>query len=153
MARKRTDYVVVHCSATPPTSDIGVAEIDEMHKARGWDGCGYHAVIRRNGVVEWGRPFDAVGAHCKGHNYQSVGVCLVGGVDKDGNAEDNFTAAQKLSLRYVLMMLRRAYPGAEVLGHRDLSPDVDGDGVVEKHEWMKECPCFEVREWWRCQGH
>ncbi len=151
--RRRTEYIVVHCSATPPSSDIGADEIDTWHKNRGWKKIGYHAVIRRSGEIEFGRSFDEVGAHVKGWNTRSVGVCLVGGVtEDDGEAEDNFTQAQYESLMCVVAMLERAYPDAEVLGHRDLSPDLDGDGVVEESEWIKDCPCFDVREWRRGDG-
>lgn len=146
--RRQTIYIAVHCSATKPTSDIGADEIDEWHLKNGWSGIGYHSVIRRSGLIEFGRHFDAPGAHVKGQNYRSVGVCLVGGIDFDGNPEDNFTDPQMESLYYTINMLLRAYPGADVLGHRDLSPDLDGDGVVEQHEWLKDCPCFDVREWW-----
>ena len=146
--RRRTEYIVVHCSATPPSSDIGADEIDSWHKNRGWSGIGYHAVIRRSGEVEFGRPFDEVGAHVKGWNTRSVGVCLVGGVtESTGEAEDNFTQAQYESLMAMVAMLERAYPEAELVGHRDLSPDLDGDGIVEKHEWLKECPSFDVKAW------
>jgi N-acetyl-anhydromuramyl-L-alanine amidase AmpD len=145
--RRRTDYIVVHCSATPPSSDIGADEIDEWHRKRGWSGIGYHAVIRRDGGIEFGRPFDEVGAHVKGQNYRSVGICLVGGVNDQGDAEDNFSTEQMKSLTAIVATLERAYPGAEVLGHRDLSPDLNGDGVIEKSEWIKECPCFDVRSW------
>lgn len=145
--RRQTNYIVVHCSATGPNADIGADEIDQMHKNRGWNGIGYHAVIRRSGVVEFGRPFDDTGAHVKGHNFQSVGVCLVGGVDITGPVK-NFTIPQMDSLRALVTTLVYAYPGAIVLGHRDLSPDADGDGVVERHEWLKDCPCFDVRDWW-----
>ena len=144
--RRRTDFIVVHCSATPPDSDIGADEINDWHESRGWNGIGYHAVIRRDGQIEFGRHFDAIGAHVKGHNARSVGVCLVGGVDEDGKAEDNFTPDQGESLMNLLGMLRCAYPGAEVLGHRDLSPDLNGDGVIDSHEWVKDCPSFDVRE-------
>jgi len=149
MTRRQTKYIVVHCSATNPINDIGADEIDQWHRQRGWNGIGYHAVIRRGGLVEFGRHFNDPGAHVKGHNFQSVGVCVVGGIDAGGNSEDNFTDAQYTSLYDVLRMLKQAYPAAEVLGHRDLSPDVDGDGVVEEHEWLKDCPCFDVRSWWR----
>jgi len=145
--RRRTDYIVIHCSATPPSSDIGADEIDDWHKQRGWSGIGYHAVIRRDGQIEFGRHFDESGAHVKGQNYRSVGVCLVGGVNKHGEAEDNFSTEQLKSLTALVATLERAYPDAEVLGHRDLSPDLDGDGVVEENEWIKECPCFDVRGW------
>lgn len=145
--RRRTDYIVIHCSATPPHSDIGADEIDEWHKQRGWSGIGYHAVIRRDGEVEFGRHFDEPGAHVKGQNYRSVGVCMVGGVDADGKSENNFTEEQWESLALLVATLERAYPNADVLGHRDLSPDLDGDGVIEQHEWLKDCPSFDVREW------
>ncbi len=128
--------------------DIGADEIDQMHKNFGWNGIGYHAVIRRDGTVEFGRHFDDAGAHVKGHNFQSVGVCIVGGVDDNGTPQNNFALEQFRSLRHVLDMLQDAWPDAEVLGHRDLSPDIDGDGVIEEHEWLKQCPCFDARQWY-----
>lgn len=146
--RRRTDFIVVHCSATPPDSDIGVDEIRDWHVNRnGWSDIGYHAVIRRDGEIEFGRHFDVVGAHVQGQNWRSVGICLVGGVDKDNKPESNFTGDQFESLTILLDMLERAYPFAKVLGHRDLSPDLDGDGVIEQHEWVKDCPCFDVYTW------
>jgi len=148
--RRRTDYIVVHCSATPPSSDIGADEIDEWHRNRKptpFKMIGYHAVIRRDGQIEFGRHFDEAGAHVQGQNYRSVGVCMVGGIDEQGDAEDNFNDEQFDSLTTVIAMLQRAYPDAEVVGHRDLSPDVNGDGVVTSDEWVKECPSFDVAEW------
>jgi N-acetyl-anhydromuramyl-L-alanine amidase AmpD len=124
-----------------------VDEIDEWHKARGWSGVGYHAVIRRNGQIEFGRHFDETGAHVKGWNTRSVGVCMVGGVNGAGDAEDNFTTVQYDSLRSVLGVLAHAYPSAQVVGHRDLSPDLNGDGIITQDEWLKDCPCFDVTEW------
>ncbi len=148
--RRRTEFLVVHCSATPPTADIGADEIREWHVHQNkWRDIGYAAVIRRDGEIEFGRHFDDVGAHVRGFNAKSVGVCLVGGIDFEGNPEDNFTDNQFISLRTVLEMLMLAYPFATVLGHRDLSPDTDGDGIIEEHEWLKDCPCFDVKEWWR----
>lgn len=145
--RRFTKYIVVHCSATKSNSDIGLDEIDDWHRARGWDGCGYHAVIRRSGLIEYGRHFDRPGAHVKGFNTRSVGICMVGGVDHEGKGENNFTADQFMSLKLLLIVMKRSYPNAEILGHRDLSPDLDGDGIVEEHEWLKECPSFDVRRW------
>lgn len=145
--RRRTKYIVIHCSATRANSDIGVDEIRDWHVNRnGWSDIGYHAVIRRDGEIEFGRHFDASGAHVSGQNYQSVGICLIGGIDAQGKAEDNFTDKQFASMHKLVAVMKLAYPGAKVLGHRDLSPDLDGDGVVERHEWVKDCPCFEVSE-------
>ena len=150
--RRQTKYIVVHCSATPPSSDIGADEIDDMHERRGFnngDGIhiGYAQVICRDGTIEFGRHYDEPGEHVKGKNYQSVGICLVGGVDENGNPENNYTDAQLDALHETLHFLKRAYTGAEILGHRDLSPDLNGDGIVQRNEWLKECPCFDVRLW------
>jgi len=138
--------IVIHCSATPPSQDIGVEEIDQWHRRKGWNGCGYHLVIRRDGTIEFGEHLSCWGAHVYGHNSNSVGVCLVGGVDEEGRSECNFTEAQSNSLAECLRFLDMAYGhnNMSIVGHRDLSPDVDGDGEVDRSEWLKDCPCFNV---------
>lgn len=140
-------YIVVHCSATRANQTIDITDIDRWHRDRGWNGCGYHYVITRDGKIQGGRSLTQAGAHTKGHNFQSWGVCLVGGVGADGRGEDNFTPAQYSALRALLPSLHAMAPHAEILGHRDLSPDVNGDGIIERHEWIKECPSFDVRAW------
>lgn len=141
------NLIVVHCSATPDDLDIGAAEIDSMHRRRGFDGIGYHYVIRLDGAIEEGRPLSKVGAHVQGHNANSIGICLVGGLDQARNPADTFTSLQFDALRGLLAELKAQFPGARICGHRDLSPDLDHDGKVERHEWMKDCPCFDVAEW------
>lgn len=145
---KPISLLVVHCSATPASRDIGVAEIRAMHRAKGWSDVGYHYVIRRDGRVEKGRADNKIGAHVQGHNTGSLGICLVGGVKPDLTAETNFTEAQYLSLRRLLATLTTVHPNARVCGHRDLSPDRNGNGRVEKGEWVKDCPTFDVEPWW-----
>ena len=150
--RQSTKYIVIHCSATKPSMDIGAAWIDAEHKKRGWSGIGYHKVITRSGAVEDGREIQDVGAHTKGHNFESVGVCMVGGInEKTGEPEDNFEPAQYRALRRQVDALLQEFPDAKVLGHRDLSPDIDGDGVIERHEWLKACPCFDAVAWFYCK--
>ncbi len=147
-ARKTTDLIVVHCSATRASQDIGRAELDKMHRARGFQCIGYHFVIRRNGVVEIGRPQNTIGAHVAGHNSTSVGICMVGGVAEDGKtAEDNFTPAQFSMLTPLLRKLRDDYGKVRICGHRDLSPDLNHDGKIEPNEWLKQCPSFDVASW------
>lgn len=131
------DYLVVHCSATPPGMDIGAKEIDEWHRAKSWLAIGYHYVIRRDGTLETGRAANSVGAHAQGYNNVSQAICLIGGTTAAGKAHNNFTKAQKETLRTLLTTLQHIHPDAEVLGHRDLP------GVA------KDCPCFDVRKWWR----
>jgi N-acetyl-anhydromuramyl-L-alanine amidase AmpD len=118
-----------------------------MHKARGWQGIGYHLVIRRDGRVEMGEDLRRMGAHCKGVNDRSVGVCMVGGVDEENDSAHNLEPEQFRSLASVLNLLMLMYPKASVRGHRDFSPDKNRDGVVTPDEFMKLCPCFEVDEW------
>ena len=145
---RKIDLLVVHCSATPPNIDWGVDEIRDLHVNEfGWSDIGYHYVIKRDGTREVGRTEARIGAHCKGHNANSIGICLVGGVDENGDGENNFTDYQMDELHFLLKeLIEQRHPEAKVLGHRDLSPDADGDGIVEEHEWLKECPCFDVRE-------
>lgn len=141
MARKNTNWIVIHCSATRGVQDIGAADIDRWHKAQGWTRIGYHYVIRRNGKVEPGRPQDEMGSHVKGHNHDSVGICLVGGIDdRTWKPADNFTPAQWASLKALVARLVKAYPSARVLGHRDFP------GVA------KACPSFAARPWARKNG-
>lgn len=133
--RKETKFIVVHCSATSPKQDIGAYEIERWHRKRSFLAIGYHFVIRRDGTVEKGRPVDVVGAHVEGHNSNSVGVCLVGGVDAKQKPQDNFTKEQYAALHGLLKELKTSYPTAGVLGHRDF-PAV-----------AKACPSFSVAEW------
>jgi N-acetyl-anhydromuramyl-L-alanine amidase AmpD len=148
--RTATKHVVWHCSATKPGLDIGAREIREWHLAKGWADIGYHLVIRRDGTIEPGRAMDDIGAHVAGHNSNSIGVCLVGGLDDQGRSfasrPDLFTAQQWVSARIVYQFLRRMYPHALHVGHRDLSPDKDMDGKITQGEWLKTCPTFSVAE-------
>jgi len=143
--RKTTDFLVVHCSATTPKMDWGRAEIEKTHRQRGFLTIGYHYVIKRDGTVEKGRPDDTIGAHVEGYNARSLGICMIGGIGTDGKTpEDNFTAAQYRALVHTLKSLRHAYPAAFIRGHRDLSPDLNGDRRITPNEWLKACPCFDV---------
>ena len=103
-------------------------------------------------MVENGRPLSIDGAHCntKGfsessYNKHSIGICYIGGLDANGKPADTRTIAQKASLRELVAKLCKEYPIIEVLGHRDTSPDLDGSGEVEPAEFIKACPCFDVR--------
>lgn len=128
--RPHTDYIVVHCAMTPPDMDIGVSEIDQWHRDRGWNGIGYHYVIRRDASVEQGRPDDVQGSHVKGFNNLTIGVCLVG-----GHKGFDYTRGQMEALERLLNSLLLKYKRARVTGHRDLDA-------------YKECPWFDVGVWW-----
>jgi N-acetylmuramoyl-L-alanine amidase len=145
---KNIRRIVIHCTATREGQDIDAATIRKWHLRQGWNDIGYHFVIGIDGEVERGRPEETPGSHVKGFNTGSIGVVYVGGLDRQALPKDTRTAAQKAAMQQLVRSLLVAYPGADVMGHRDLSPDTDGDGVVERHEWQKECPCFDVRAWW-----
>lgn len=131
--RQATNYIIVHCSDTPTSMDIGAAEIREWHiQERGWSDIGYHYVIRRNGEVEHGRDEDVVGSHVKGFNSNSIGICMVGG--RYGN--NNFTVPQFTSLTNLVKNLVKKYHNVEVVGHRDLAVG-------------KECPSFNAIKWYQ----
>lgn len=136
-------YIVVHCSATPPSMDIGAYEIRKWHLDRGWLDIGYNACIKRDGTLEAGRDLDKdgdyleeIGAHVKGHNKHSIGICMVGGVDENGKPQDNFTIHQYQTLAETLREWKKLFPDAIIQGHRDFK------GVT------KACPSFDVKSWW-----
>lgn len=86
-----------------------------------------------------------VGAHVSGHNSNSIGICYIGGLSKERESKDTRTPEQKESLLFLVKALKAAIPTVtKVAGHRDYSPDLNGDGVIEPHEWIKACPCFDA---------
>lgn len=162
---RQINLIVIHCSASPNSDPLYRASlgapgtltpaqvIDSWHEKRGFSrsaaACnalnphlphiGYHYVIYRTGAIVTGRAIDEVGAHVQSQNAKSIGICLVG--------MDAFTQAQWDSLRDQVTRLQKAYPLARVVGHRDLSPDRNGDGKVDSGEWLKTCPGFDVGAW------
>ena len=146
---RNIDSIIVHCSATKAGQDFTAADIDCWHRERGFNGIGYHYVIRLDGKLEKGRDVALAGAHCKGWNERSVGICYIGGLDENGRPADTRTNAQKRVLYQIIIDLQREYNILQVLGHRDTSPDLNGDGVIEPYEYVKACPCFDVKEFLR----
>lgn len=138
------DLLVIHCSATRENRPFSVQALEASHRARGFNGIGYHYYIRQSGKVVNTRPLYRSGAHVKGHNRNSIGICYEGGLDRNGNPADTRTPEQRMALRQLVAKLCDRFPESKVCGHRDLSPDCNGDGRIDPHEWMKQCPCFDV---------
>lgn len=150
---RKIDTIIVHCSATKAWQDFTAKDIDCWHRKRGFDGIGYHYVIRLNGKIEKGRNVEYPGAHCPDWNTRSIGICYIGGLDANGKPADTRTKAQKRILYQLIKELERDYPGINlVIGHRDTSPDLNRNGVIEPCEFVKACPCFDVKEFMRT-GH
>lgn len=157
MGRRRSldtiDTLVIHCSASPNGQWVTPEDIDRWHAERGfrrdmsispYDAprlrhIGYHYVLLTTGAVTSARPLTETGAHVAGHNARTIGLCMIG--------TDQFTPAQWATLRRHVEIQANRFEGLRVVGHRDLSPDTDGDGQVERHEWLKICPGFSVADW------
>ena len=139
------DLIVIHCSATRPDRPFSLLDLERAHRRRGFAGVGYHFYVRRNGRVHAARPLNLAGAHAKGYNARSIGICYEGGLDEEGRPTDTRTPAQCRALVGLVGTLLTRFPGCRVCGHRDLSPDLDGNGRVEPREWVKACPCFDAR--------
>lgn len=143
---RKIDLIVIHCSATREDRSYTELQLETDHRSRGFKGTGYHFYIRKDGRIVTTRPLKQIGAHARGFNAHSIGICYEGGLDTHGKPKDTRTEWQKHSLRVLVKVLLADYPGSRVCGHRDLSPDLNGNGIVEPEEWMKQCPCFEVVE-------
>ena len=124
---KKISLLVVHCSDTDNNQSFSSIDIHKMHLEFGWDGIGYHKIIKRSGKIENGRPEYWVGAHVKGKNEISLGVCLIG--------RDRFTKRQFVSLERILKKWKTRYPSAKIVGHRDTG------------DTQKTCPNFDVISW------
>ena len=125
------DKIIVHCSATREGQHVTVQQIRQWHLQRNFADIGYHYVIYLDGTVHKGRPLEKAGAHCKGYNAHSIGICYVGGLDRQGKPKDTRTAAQKAALLTLIRELRQRFPRATVHGHREFA--------------NKACPCFDVK--------
>ena len=126
--------IIIHCTATPEGRNVTVAEVTRWHKEKGYRTIGYHYLIGLNGEVWRGRAEAEVGAHCEGENTNSIGVCYVGGLTKNGKqAKDTRTPEQRDALAKLVKELKVKYPLAKVHGHREFA--------------NKECPSFDVQAW------
>ena len=127
------DKIIVHCSATREGQHVTVQQIRQWHQQRNFADIGYHYVIYLDGTVHKGRPIEKPGAHCKGHNAHSIGICYVGGLDRQGKPKDTRTPAQKAALLSLLKELKKQYPKATIHGHCEFA--------------NKACPCFNCSEY------
>lgn len=126
------DRIIIHCSATPSGRYVTIEQIRGWHLAKGWSDIGYHYVIHLDGSVHVGRPIERAGAHVRGYNENSIGICYVGGVDADDitKAMDTRTEAQVIALRALVEGLHGVWPAATIHGHNEFA--------------NKACPSFNV---------
>ncbi len=131
---REINKIIVHCSATREGENFEVSEIRKWHvEGRGWSDIGYHFYIDLYGEIHKGRDISKIGAHCKGHNRNSIGICYCGGVEADGKTpKDTRLDCQKEALTAVLRTLKAMYPEAQIHSHRDYA--------------NKACPSFDATE-------
>ena len=128
--------IIIHCSATQEGRDLDAAEINRWHLKRGWNGIGYHYVVLLDGTIEYGRSIYKQGAHVKGENEKSIGICYIGGVESERGsngkwiAKDTRTPEQKESLLLLIKTLKKMHPTATIHGHSEFA--------------NKSCPCFDA---------
>ena len=127
LIKNKISLLVIHCSDTPDDKHLTGIDIHRMHLNFGWDGVGYHKIIQRDGTVENGRPEYWIGAHAKGINSISLGVCLIG--------REHFTKKQFKSLKLILLDWRSRFPKTKITGH------------CNAIKTDKTCPNFDVNKW------
>lgn len=132
---RKIDKIIIHCSATPEFKDFDVEDIRDWHvNGNGWSDVGYHYIIKLDGEIQTGRPVKKIGAHVKGKNRSSIGVCYIGGMDKFMSEWiDTRTEKQKESLLILIKDLQDKFPGSIVYGHKDFTN-------------KKLCPSFNAKE-------
>ena len=140
---RKIDYIAVHCTAGSQVQTI--SDLQAEFRRKGWKNPGYHYVVAPDGKITQLLDEDKVSNGVKGFNSVTVNVAYIGGIDANGKATDNRTAEQKKALRQLLANLKRKYPQAVIQGHRDFSPDTNGNGKVDVWERIKECPCFDAK--------
>lgn len=136
------ERIFVHCTAGSQKQTI--EDLKAEFKAKGWKHSGYHYAVMPSGRIEQMLPEEEVSNGVQGYNSTSINVAYIGGIDRNGKAVDNRTSEQKKSLVGLLKQLRQRYPKARIMGHRDISPDKNGNGIIDPWERIKECPCFDA---------
>lgn len=133
--------IFVHC--TGGSQKATAEDLRAEFRRKGWKNPGYHYVVLADGDTVQLLDESGISNGVKGYNSTSINVAYTGGVEKDRNV-DNRTEAQRISLRKILQELRSRYPQAVILGHRDISSDKNGNGIVDPWERIKDCPCFDA---------
>lgn len=140
---RKIERIFVHCTASHQTASVN--DIKNEFKRKGWKNPGYHYIVDPGGAIHQLLDDDKVSNGVRGYNQTSINVAYIGGIDAEGKAMDNRTGPQKKALAKLLRLLRSRYPDAVILGHRDISPDTNGNGTVDPWERIKECPCFDAK--------
>lgn len=141
---RKIDRIFVHCTGSQKGATVN--DILRTFKALGWKNPGYHYIIDADGYTTQLLSHDKIANGVKGYNANSIHIAYIGGLDKKGKQYDSRTPEQKKEIIELLKILRAKYPSAVILGHRDISPDTNRNGIVEQCEFIKGCPLFNAKE-------
>lgn len=144
---KNKKYLFTRYQGKKYASRLDLPEEVQDKYGRGWSDVGYHILVKLDGIIEFGRPLWRPGAHVYGHNKNSIGFVYVGGLDSQGKPKDTRTCSQITGMQFLHSQFSKDFPGIIWKGHRDFSPDLNKNGTIDRWEWIKSCPCFDVEQW------
>ncbi|MCP1997295.1 N-acetylmuramoyl-L-alanine amidase [Flavobacterium sp. HSC-61S13] len=144
---RKVNRIVIHCTGAKQSQTVESIKVF-WKSSLGWNNPGYHRIISSDGTVTELAAPEQIANGVAGYNANSYHISWIGGQ----NGIDNRTIEQKCVLRQEVLRAKEMFPTAIIVGHRDLSPDLNGDGVISPNEWTKECPSFEVKEWLKQQN-
>ena len=144
---RQIKYIFVHCTAGSQRQTI--EDLKAEFKAKGWKNPGYHYVVAPGGEIHSLLDVSEISNGVKGYNSVSINVAYIGGIDENGKPKDTRTDMQKRNLIVILSTLKKHFPDAIIMGHRDISPDKNSNGIIDPWERIKECPCFDAKEEYR----
>lgn len=142
---REIDTIFYHCTAGPQHQPT--AEIFKYWQSQGWTKSGYHYETEYDGTLVQLMEISEVANGVAGHNARSIHISYKGGIDAKGRAFDNRTELQIATQLAFMMRMKQLFPNAKHLGHRDISVDKNGNGIIESWEWIKSCPAYDLRAW------
>jgi len=137
---REVDYIVLHTAAhgnKENNYDTSAEQINDWHLERGWRGIGYHFVIRHNGDIEEGRELERTGAHAKGLNTDSIGICMSGHGDYFDFTEEQYESLFELCIE---LSNKLNVPIDNIIGHRELNDLIEKGHLESQYKTYKTCP-------------
>ena len=124
--KRKVHRVFIHCSASNHAHHDNIATMKSWHLARGFRDVGYHFFIQKDGTLEYGRDIEKTPVAQKGHNLNTLAICM------HGLKEKNFTEAQFETLKKLAQQIEHNYENISFHGHCEVS--------------KKACPVFNYKK-------
>lgn len=139
--RKKTNRIILHHAQAKTCS---VEDIHQWHLKRGWSGIGYHFFIKKDGTIYQGRPENTIGAHAKGANSDSIGICAEGNF-----MQEKMNALQLNAFIDLVSYLKKKYSITDIKRHKDVnatncpgtyfpfSTIITSNHIVQEDTWLQ----------------